>query len=109
MIGKLEEGCSVTSVAEEFGIAHSVVSRAWRTFHSTGTAVRQLTGGRPRKTTARDDRFIVLQTKRDRYQSAENIVRQLREAPDVKCSGLLWSGVCIKVAYSPVVPRYAYH
>ncbi|GFU87225.1 transposable element Tcb1 transposase [Trichonephila clavipes] len=40
IIGKLEEGHSVTSVAAEFGIAHSVVSRLWRQFQTTGTAIR---------------------------------------------------------------------
>ncbi|GFW92201.1 transposable element Tcb2 transposase [Trichonephila clavipes] len=40
IIGKLEEGRSVTSVAEEFGIAHSIVSRLWRQFQTTGTAIR---------------------------------------------------------------------
>ncbi|GFY05516.1 transposable element Tcb2 transposase [Trichonephila clavipes] len=39
IIGKLEEGCSVTSVAAEFGIAHSIVSRLWRQFQTTGTAI----------------------------------------------------------------------
>ncbi|GFT90580.1 1-phosphatidylinositol 4,5-bisphosphate phosphodiesterase beta-4 [Trichonephila clavipes] len=32
IIGKVEEGRSVTSVAAEFGIAHSIVSRLWRQF-----------------------------------------------------------------------------
>ncbi|GFV44879.1 transposable element Tcb2 transposase [Trichonephila clavipes] len=41
IIGKLEEGCSVTSVAAEFGIAHSIVSRLWRQFQTTGTAIRE--------------------------------------------------------------------
>ncbi|GFT30938.1 transposable element Tcb2 transposase [Trichonephila clavipes] len=36
MIGKREEGCTVTSVAAEFGINKSVVSRAWKTFQTTG-------------------------------------------------------------------------
>ncbi|GFS89474.1 HTH_Tnp_Tc3_2 domain-containing protein [Trichonephila clavipes] len=40
IIGKLKEGCSVTSVAAEFGIAHSIVSRLWRQFQTTGTAIR---------------------------------------------------------------------
>ncbi|GFU71648.1 transposable element Tcb2 transposase [Trichonephila clavipes] len=40
IIGKLEEGCSVTSVTAEFGIAHSIVSRLWRQFKTTGTAIR---------------------------------------------------------------------
>ncbi|GFW27134.1 hypothetical protein TNCV_93601 [Trichonephila clavipes] len=40
IIGKLEEGRSVTSVAAEFGITHSIVSRLWRQFQTTGTAIR---------------------------------------------------------------------
>ncbi|GFW27672.1 hypothetical protein TNCV_765541 [Trichonephila clavipes] len=44
IIGKLEEGRSVTSVAAEFGIAPSLVSRLWRQFQTTGTQ-EQLSGG----------------------------------------------------------------
>ncbi|GFY17503.1 hypothetical protein TNCV_3518581 [Trichonephila clavipes] len=40
IIGKLEEGRSGTSVAAEFGIAHSIVSRLRRQFQTTGTAIR---------------------------------------------------------------------
>ncbi|GFV89698.1 transposable element Tc1 transposase [Trichonephila clavipes] len=40
IIGTLEEGRSVTNVAAEFGIAHSIVSRLWRQFQTTGTAIR---------------------------------------------------------------------
>ncbi|GFU04616.1 transposable element Tc3 transposase [Trichonephila clavipes] len=56
IIGKLEEGRSVTSVATEFGIAHSIVSRLWRQFETTGTAIREFSSGRPRGTTPADDR-----------------------------------------------------
>ncbi|GFT39933.1 hypothetical protein TNCV_336441 [Trichonephila clavipes] len=52
----LEEGRSVTSVAAEFGIAHSIVSRIWRQFQTTGTAIRGFSSGRPRGTTPADDR-----------------------------------------------------
>ncbi|GFW33928.1 transposable element Tcb2 transposase [Trichonephila clavipes] len=51
IIGKLEEGRSVTSVAAEFVIAHSIVSRLWRQFQTTGTAIRGFSSGRPRGTT----------------------------------------------------------
>ncbi|GFW68015.1 transposable element Tcb2 transposase [Trichonephila clavipes] len=40
MIGKLEEGRTVTSVAAEFGINKSVVLRAWKAFQTIGTAAR---------------------------------------------------------------------
>ncbi|GFX74965.1 transposable element Tcb1 transposase [Trichonephila clavipes] len=46
IIGKLEEGRSVTSVAAEFGIAHSIVSRLWRQFQTTGTAIQGFSSGR---------------------------------------------------------------
>ncbi|GFS54956.1 transposable element Tcb2 transposase [Trichonephila clavipes] len=58
IIGKLEEGRSVTSVAAEFGIAHSIVSRLWRQFQTTGTTIRGFSSGRPRGTTPADDRRL---------------------------------------------------
>ncbi|GFV14598.1 transposable element Tc1 transposase [Trichonephila clavipes] len=48
---KLEEGRSVTSVAAEFGISHCIVSRLWRQFQTTGTAIRGFSSGLPRGTT----------------------------------------------------------
>ncbi|GFT04474.1 transposable element Tcb2 transposase [Trichonephila clavipes] len=80
MIGKLEEVCTVPSVAAEFGINKSVVSRAWKAVQTTGTVVRKVGGGRPRKTTAGDDRYIILQAKRSRRQSASVIAQQLSTA-----------------------------
>ncbi|GFX90606.1 uncharacterized protein TNCV_3194241 [Trichonephila clavipes] len=55
MIGKLEEGRTVTSAAAEFRINKSVVSRTWKAFQTTGTAVIMVGGGRLRTTTAGDD------------------------------------------------------
>ncbi|GFV12527.1 hypothetical protein TNCV_4591431, partial [Trichonephila clavipes] len=74
IIGKLEEGRSVTSVAAEFGIAHSIVSRLWRQFQTTRTAIRGFSSGR-RGTTPADDRYIVLQARRNRRQTAGEIAR----------------------------------
>ncbi|GFY03985.1 transposable element Tc1 transposase [Trichonephila clavipes] len=80
IIGKLEEGRSVTSVAAEFGIAHSIVSRLWRQFQTTGTAMRGFSSGRPRGTTPADDRYIVLQAKRNRRLTAGEIARHTKQA-----------------------------
>ncbi|GFS56023.1 transposable element Tcb2 transposase [Trichonephila clavipes] len=77
---KLEEGRSVTSVAAEFGIAHSNVSRLWRQFQSTRTAIRGFSSGRPRGTTPADDRYIVLQARRNRRQTAGEIARHTSQA-----------------------------
>ncbi|GFU97594.1 transposable element Tcb2 transposase [Trichonephila clavipes] len=59
-------GRTVTSVAAEFGINKSVISRAWKAFQTTGTAVRKVGGSRPRTTTAGDGRYILLQAKKRR-------------------------------------------
>ncbi|GFV93829.1 transposable element Tcb1 transposase [Trichonephila clavipes] len=80
IIGKLEEGRSVTSVAAEFGIAHSIVSRLWRQFQTTGTAIRGFSSGRPRGTTPADDLYIVLQARRNRRQTAGEIARHTTQA-----------------------------
>ncbi|GFV03331.1 transposable element Tcb2 transposase [Trichonephila clavipes] len=80
IIGKLEEGRNVTSLAAEFGIAHSIVSRLWRQFQTTGTAIRGFSSGRPRGTTPADDRYIVLQARRNRRQTAGEIARHTTQA-----------------------------
>ncbi|GFW93495.1 transposable element Tc1 transposase [Trichonephila clavipes] len=80
IIGKLEEGRSVTSVAAEFGIAHSIVSRLWRQFQTTGTAIRGFSSGRPRGTTSAAERYIVLQARRNRRQIAKEITRHTTQA-----------------------------
>ncbi|GFY36926.1 transposable element Tcb2 transposase [Trichonephila clavipes] len=80
IIGKFEEGRSVTSVAAEFGIAHSIVSRLWRQFQTTGTAIWGFNSGRPRGTTPADDRYIVLQAIKNRRQTAGEIARPTTQA-----------------------------
>ncbi|GFS80732.1 hypothetical protein TNCV_86511 [Trichonephila clavipes] len=40
IIGKIEEGRKITDVAREFDIAHSVVSRLWKSFKTTGMCSR---------------------------------------------------------------------
>ncbi|GFT64274.1 transposable element Tcb2 transposase [Trichonephila clavipes] len=80
IIAKLEEGRSVTSVAAEFGIAHSIVSRLWRQFQTTGTAIRGFSSGHPRGTTPADDRYVVLQARRNRRHTAGEIARHTTQA-----------------------------
>ncbi|GFT31142.1 hypothetical protein TNCV_3645401 [Trichonephila clavipes] len=92
ILGKLEEGRSVTSVAAEFGIAHSIVSRLWRQFQTTGTAIRGFSSGRPRGTTPADDRYIVLQARRNRRQTAGEIARHTTQATDWTTDIAFYSG-----------------
>ncbi|GFT20719.1 hypothetical protein TNCV_3847661 [Trichonephila clavipes] len=47
-LGSWRKAAGVTSVAAEFRIAHSIVSRLWRQFQTTGTAIPGFSSGRPR-------------------------------------------------------------
>ncbi|GFW59186.1 transposable element Tcb2 transposase [Trichonephila clavipes] len=71
IIGKIEEGRKITDVAREFDIAHSVVSRLWKSFKTTGMCSRRHGGGRVRSTTPAEDRYIDLSAKRNRRTTAQ--------------------------------------
>ncbi|GFT38643.1 transposable element Tcb1 transposase [Trichonephila clavipes] len=64
IIGKLEEGLCVTSVATEF----ELLTASFHDFGDNFKLQEQLFGGfssdRPRGTTSADDRYIVLQARR---------------------------------------------
>ncbi|GFV69904.1 transposable element Tcb2 transposase [Trichonephila clavipes] len=71
---------SIKHVVGSSKIAHSIVSRLWRQFQTTGTAIRGFSSGRPRGTTPADDRYIVLQARRNRWQTAGEIARHTTKA-----------------------------
>ncbi|GFV70005.1 cubilin [Trichonephila clavipes] len=71
IIGKIEERQKITDVAREFDIAHSVVSRLWKSFKTTGMCSRRHGRGRVRSTTPAEDRYIVLSAKRNRRTTAQ--------------------------------------
>ncbi|GFY07908.1 transposable element Tcb1 transposase [Trichonephila clavipes] len=80
IIGKIEEGRKITDVAREFDIAHSVVSRLWKSFKTTGMCSRRHGGGRVRSTTPAEDRYIVLSAKRKRRTTAQQVANQFLAA-----------------------------
>ncbi|GFU52846.1 transposable element Tcb1 transposase [Trichonephila clavipes] len=80
IIGKIEEGRKITDVAREFDIAHSVVSRLWKSFKTTGMCSRRHGGCRVRSTTPAEDRYIVLSAKRNRRTTAQQVANQFLAA-----------------------------
>ncbi|GFV75711.1 transposable element Tcb2 transposase [Trichonephila clavipes] len=70
IIGKIEEGRKITDVAREFDITHSVVSRLWKSFETTGMCSR-------RRTTAQQvaNQFLAASGKQI---SQKTVVRRLR-------------------------------
>ncbi|GFV18460.1 transposable element Tcb1 transposase [Trichonephila clavipes] len=79
IIGKIK-GRKITDVAREFDIAHSVVSRLWKSFKTTGMCSRRHGGGRVRSTTPAEDRYIVLSAKRNRRTTAQQVANQFLAA-----------------------------
>ncbi|GFV66889.1 hypothetical protein TNCV_4791411 [Trichonephila clavipes] len=69
----------ITHVAREFDIAHSVVSRLWKSFKITGMCSRWHGEGRVRSTTPAEDRYI-LSAKRNRRTSAQQVANQFLAA-----------------------------
>ncbi|GFU72886.1 transposable element Tcb1 transposase [Trichonephila clavipes] len=80
IIGKIEEGRKIKDVAREFDIAHTVVSRLWKSFKTTGMCSRRHGGGRVRSTTPAEDRYIVLSAKRNRRTTAQQVANKFLAA-----------------------------
>ncbi|GFT16811.1 HTH_Tnp_Tc3_2 domain-containing protein [Trichonephila clavipes] len=80
IIGKIEAGRKITDVAREIDIAHSVVSRLWKSFKTTGMCSRRHGRGRVRSTTPAEDRYIVLSAKKNRRTTAQHVANQFLAA-----------------------------
>ena len=80
-IGTLHSGLSQRHVANVLGVSQSVVSRMWNRFITTGN-VRHLHaggggggggGGRERSANEVQDRFLVVQARRHRFDNATTL------------------------------------
>ena len=90
-IGMLHPGLPQRHVANVLGVSQSVVSRMWNRFITTGN-VRHLHagggggGGRERSTNEVQDRFLVVQARRHRFDNATTLLRDFQNATGVRIS-----------------------
>ena len=91
-IGMLHSGLSQRHVANILGVSKSVVSRMWNRFITTGN-VRHLYaegggggGGRERSTNEVQDRFLVVQARRHRFDNTTTLCRDFQNATGVRIS-----------------------
>ena len=82
----LEEGHTYRSVSRTLGVSVSVVHRNVQRYRRTGSYVRRRGQGRKRATSAVDDRFIRVQTLRNRRQTAVQTQNLLEEVRNVRVS-----------------------
>ena len=77
IITDFNNGESVTYIGKKFDIHHSVISRIISRFRSSGSLTTVHKGGRPRKTSDRDDKAIIRLIKKDPFVSSKSIATQL--------------------------------
>lgn len=79
VINALKKGMSQSAVANNFGISQQLISVWYRWYMKTGNLNNKSRSGRPRKTSAREDRIIKKQSVADPQKSA----RQIRDDLEV--------------------------
>ncbi|XP_052772677.1 uncharacterized protein LOC128211697 [Mya arenaria] len=86
MVGMLLAGQTQRHVERQFNVSHFVVGRVWQRYLDIGSVVELAGRGRPRKTTDRDDRYIVNMAKRWRFESAKTLNANFRVASGIRIS-----------------------
>src|SRR5713101_7901833 len=72
-VGRNEAGQSQAEVAKWLSVLRKVVSELWRQFTETGTITRKRGQGRPKVTTTREDRYVVITARRHREMTARQL------------------------------------
>ena len=88
-IGMLNAGMSGTVVSRHLGCARMTIERLRRRFCVTGNVADRPRSGKPRVTTAADDRYIVLQHLRNRRLAAAATRRQYGIHPQTVTNRLI--------------------
>ena len=78
----------VKEVAQQFHVSESAISRLRTKYRQTGTIKDRPRPARPRKTTRREDNFIVTSSRRNRFLSSTRIAGLVRNATG--------TGICAK-------------
>ena len=85
-IGMLHGGMQAKDVAAHFGVAASTISRLKGRFNETGRVQDRPRSGRPKKTSADDDRNIVVTSRRNRFMSAPKLTEQFHTTSGIRVS-----------------------
>ncbi|GBM45040.1 Transposable element Tc1 transposase [Araneus ventricosus] len=86
IMGRLEAGQSQVQICREFNLTPSVVCNLWKQFQDTGSIERKPEQGRPRATTATEDRYLSIIARRNRGATASQLTRDLYAATGTRIS-----------------------
>ena len=81
-----EDKHSIGDIANIVKKSKSVIHGILKKFDETGLCEAKKPFGRPRKTTSREDRFITLQAKNDRFTTAADITNKIKDNLGVNLS-----------------------
>ncbi|GBM82475.1 hypothetical protein AVEN_227008-1 [Araneus ventricosus] len=77
IVGRLEAGQSQVQICREFTLTPSVVCNLWKQFQDTGSIERKPSQGRPRPTSATEDRYLSIIARRNRGATSSQLFRDL--------------------------------
>lgn len=86
IVALLQDGRSERYVAQQYHVSNSTVHRIFTRFLETGAYTRRPGTGPQRRTSARDDRFIILQSLRNRHATAVEIRNRLQHVRQTNVS-----------------------
>lgn len=87
-MGMLTAGMSARNVARHFNVHESTISRLKTRFRQTGAVVDRPRTGRPRKTTQREDLFLVTSSRHNRFMSSRRLADRLRNTTGTRVSDM---------------------
>ena len=85
-IAWLQDGVGLREIGRRLGVHHAIIQRLRDRFNATGSTAERRRTGRPRATSIRQDRFLVLSALRQRTATANNLRGQLRATVNVVIS-----------------------
>ena len=115
-VGYLEAGKSIRWTAHQLNVSKSTIERWWSRYRREGHVRRKEGSGRPRLTTASQDRKLVLKVKRNRFAPVSRLYREWARSCSVSISertatrravraGLLARRPALRIPLSPMHKR----
>ncbi|GFW90938.1 transposable element Tcb2 transposase [Trichonephila clavipes] len=86
IVGMLETSRSETEVSRILNVDQSVISRLRQRFERTGDITRQPVSGRPKVTTPRQDRYLVISARHQRDSTARALGSAFTIATGIRIS-----------------------
>ena len=86
IIGMLECARSQREVSQALNVSQCAISKLWKRFQTTGNVARRTVPGRPKVTTARQDRYLTITARRQGNISASQLSSALATGTGVTVS-----------------------